>query len=102
MRLLGARHIIETCNLGQELTQYTNQLVVDQLATFETRVFQPFDLLFHDALESSGADEQRWGRTLVNKHECQFSAHNTDVRTYRKVVQNRPDIAILDLVEGIN
>jgi hypothetical protein len=48
----------ETYYFIKELPQNPNELIVDKLTAFETRLFQPFDLLFDDGIESSGPHEQ--------------------------------------------
>lgn len=53
-----------THHFGQELAQDADKLIVDKLATFQTRLLQSLDLLFNDNFESGGADEERWSRTL--------------------------------------
>lgn len=51
-------------NLAKELSQDSNQLIVYQLATLQRRIFEAFDLLFHDDLERGRADEQRRSGSL--------------------------------------
>jgi hypothetical protein len=42
-----------------------NQLVVNELAAFQTRFFQPLDLLLDYNFKGCCPDEQCWSRTLL-------------------------------------
>ena len=70
-------------NLLEELAENTDEFIIHKLAALQRRVLQPPDLLLHDDLERLRPDEQRRRRA-------------------RRVVQNRPDVPILNLVEWID
>jgi len=45
-------------DLGEDLAQYPDELVVDQRAAFEGWFLQTFNLLLDDGVECAGTDEQ--------------------------------------------
>ena len=70
-------------DLLKELAEDTDELIIHKLAALQRRVLQPPNLLLHDNLERLCPDEQRRRRA-------------------GRVVQNRPDIPVLNLVEWID
>lgn len=54
----------QTYYLVQDLAQYADQLVVDELATLQTRVLQPLNLLLDDDFEGLCPDEDSRSETL--------------------------------------
>jgi hypothetical protein len=65
------------------LTEDSDKLVIDQRTALECRLFQPPNLLLDNDLESGRTNKQRWGRS-------------------RRIVQDGPDISILDLIKRID
>ena len=72
-----------TYYLLEDLCQDTNELVIDQLATFQRWILQSPDLLLDNDLERLCTDKQRRRRT-------------------GRVVENGADVTVLDLVERID
>ena len=62
--LAQLRVAAEGLDLAQELTQNTDELLVDELTALERGILEPLDLLLDDDLERSGANEERRRRTL--------------------------------------
>jgi hypothetical protein len=71
---------IRTYNFYEELVEYSDKLIIDKLTAFETRLFQSFDLLFDNNLESSCTDEQRRRRTLQTEAELEAYSPTRQIR----------------------
>ena len=91
----------QTHNLVQDLAQYANQLVVDKLTTLQARILQPLDLLLDDDFEGLGPDEDSRSEALKTRTFMSGPQAWRLLKTYGRDVENRPNIAILDLVEGV-
>ena len=61
-------------NFSQELSENPNQLLVHELAAFQTWIFQPLDLLLNDDLKCRGAHEERRCGALQSKSEMSNAA----------------------------
>ena len=77
-----------------------NQLVVYELAALQCRILETLNLLLDDDLEGCGTNEQRRCGTLPLQFSDGFREWLTCA--YGRVVQDRSDIAILDLVERVD
>lgn len=55
-----------THDFREELAKNADKLIVDELAAFKRRVFEPLDLLLHNNFEGSGPDEEGRCRTLCH------------------------------------
>ena len=77
-RWVAAEHL-----LGEEAGEDADEFVVDEADAFEGGFFEALDLLLDDQLEGRGADEERGAGAGA-------------------VVQDGPDVDVLDLVEGVD